>query len=319
MTRPDPVLEKWLQEQERKLIRAQTDLVRFQQQPRRGSAGEALLFNMMTDGWRFTACPLCNNQSSFSVTFPDYIYYASTTGGSVSFTVIGDYDIGDTTLNVGTSGGGFTDGDSTLFQVPSGAEYIRFEGGTATRVDSSGGVGTSFNLVLDTPLLQPVVDGTVVLFQTVPHPYAGEFVLSRYASGEALGMIETQLANFSFENLCVWGATGALESDPCNYFDEEPPDAPYTYLIRLIHGRTFGYYEGGGGYDYTAWWLMIDMYPSHSGPPGVHPDFAVFISDEEFNCDGTTSVDVDRPIFSGSCESGVFGFGATVPVLIQKT
>lgn len=48
MIRPDPVLEKWLQEQERKLIRAQTDLVRFQQQPRRGSAGEALLFNALS-------------------------------------------------------------------------------------------------------------------------------------------------------------------------------------------------------------------------------------------------------------------------------
>lgn len=70
MTRPDPVLEKWLQEQERKLLRAQTDMVRIQQQPRRGSAGEALIQNASSDAYGIHRdCEsLCPNWSVFKLT-----------------------------------------------------------------------------------------------------------------------------------------------------------------------------------------------------------------------------------------------------------
>lgn len=70
MTRPDPVLEKWLQEQERKLLRAQTDMIRIQQQPRRGSAGEALIQNASNreHGINRDCATLCPNIATFKLT-----------------------------------------------------------------------------------------------------------------------------------------------------------------------------------------------------------------------------------------------------------
>lgn len=79
MTRPDPVLEKWLQEQERKLLRAQTDMTRIMQQPRRGSAGEALLFDATAGAFLgIGQCPSCSSVfPSWSFWFVDRSFFTN--------------------------------------------------------------------------------------------------------------------------------------------------------------------------------------------------------------------------------------------------
>lgn len=303
MTRPDPVLEKWLQEQERKLIRAQTDLVRFQQQPRRGSAGEALLFNMMADGWRFGACGECDYPpSQFKVTLPDFSYgnsagtiynlHSSATAGASALTISPN--------SISTPSGGWSGKTIAIYDGTNSGNDLEI---VTVNTVTINGDGTATISLLDTTARSHAV-GKLVLLTEIPNLEAGEYTLSKIDwSTDPIPSMGGDDSFIAFDTNCVWGGVFGLDSFPCTFIDGE--ESGSKMLLYLHHGNQlfvptfeasyvsetrYGWHlrciiqnsDGDNALDWVASWIEKSVVRYSDSPPDE------FTGGNPFRCDETT-------------------------------